>query len=208
VSGRTRALAETSSTDIDYISPASKLDNTETRTMVGVEIGGRVENVPGMRNSRSRLNITGSRVALKAGSIKKDMDDPTMEDYSGTGYEADVFWKPVQRSTIHLSASRLPYESIDKNQPYLIGDKLAAEWRHEVTSRIQTGLYISSRDDEFSTSERADSLTSYGAELVYDWKRWLDLGLAFDHNERDSNVEGAAYENDSVMLELIAGRRN
>ena len=206
--GRTRLLLEASSTDINYISDASKLDNTEDRVMAGVEIGGRVQNVPGVRNSRRQLSIAGSRVALKAGSIKKDMDDPSKEDYSGVGYEANVYWKPVQRSTVHLSASRLPYESIDKNQPYVIGDSLEAEWQHALTSRIQTGLNISSRDDNFSSSDRSDKLTYYGAKLTYDWKRWLDIGLSYEHSKRDSNVENAAYDNDSVTLELIAGRRN
>ncbi len=205
---RTRLLLEGSSTEIDYISDASKLDNTEDRAMLGVEIGGRVQNIPGIRNSRRQLNITGSRVALKAGSIKKDMDDPSKEDYSGSGYEADVFWKPIQRSTIHLSASRLPYESIDKNQPYFIGDSLAAQWQHELTSRIQTDLFISSRDDNYSSSERSDTLTNYGVKLTYDWKRWLDIGLSYGHENRDSNVANAEYDNDSVTLELIAGRRN
>jgi len=208
VGSRTRLALEGSSTDIDYVSDASKLDNTDDRVMLGVEIGGRVENVPGMRNSRRNLNISGSRVNLKAGSVKKDMVDPSKEDFSGTGYEANIFWKPIQRSTIHLSASRLPYESIDKNQPYLIGESLGAEWQHELTRRLRSALYVSTRDDNYSSSARADTLTNYGARLVYDWKRWLGIGLSYGHDKRDSNVENAAYNNDSVMLELVAGRRN
>jgi len=102
----------------------------------------------------------------------------------------------------------LPYESIDKNQPYFIGDSLAAQWQHELTSRIQTDLFISSRDDNFSSSERSDTLTNYGVKLTYDWKRWLDIGLSYGHENRDSNVANAEYDNDSVTLELIAGRRN
>lgn len=208
VTGRTRLSLEGSSTDIDYISDASQLDNTEDRAMLGVEIGGRVENVPGLRNSRRTLNIVGSRVSVKAGSIKKDMDDPSKEDFSGTGYEADVYWKPIQRSTIHFNASRLPYESIDKNQPYLIGDSLGAEWQHELTSRMRSGVYVTSRDDDYSSSERSDTLTNYGAKLTYDWKRWLDIGLSYGHDERDSNVANAAYDDDTVTLELIAGRKS
>ena len=208
VGGRTRLAVESSTTNIDYISKDSQLDNTEDRIMLGVDIGGRVEKVPGIRNSRQKLNIVGSRVNLKVGSIKKDMDDPAKEDYSGAGYEANVFWKPVQRSTIHLRASRLPYESIDKNQPYLIGKLLEVEWQQELGSRLRSALYASTRDDDYSSSARADSLTNYGAKLTYDWKRWLDIGLGYDHDERDSNVANAAYDNDSIMLELIAGRGN
>ena len=207
VGGRTRLALESSLTDIDYIRDASQLDNTEKRVMFGVEIGGRVEKVPGIRSSQRELNIEGSRINLKVGSLIKDMDDPSKEDYSGAAYEANIFWKPIQRSTIHLSVSRLPYESIDENEPFLMGDSLGAEWQHELARRLQSALYVSTRDDDFSSSERADTVLEYGASLAYDWKRWLDISLSYGHEKRDRNFENVAYSNDTITLELIASRR-
>lgn len=207
LTGRTTAMLEGTSTDIDYTDPASHLDSTEDSLMAGLRVGGRMSVVRGLREeSRRRILLSGTRGEIKVGSMNKDMADPAIEDFDGTIYHSKVVWEPTRRNSVELVANRTPAESADKTQAYYVGDYLGLSASHDLTGRLRTNAYVGNLEQDYATSVRNDETNQYGVGLKYQAKRWLHIGLSYGHEERDSNIDAANYDNDSVTLEFIAGR--
>lgn len=108
--------------------------------------------------------------------------------------DADLVYKPLERSTLHLSLSRALQESASQTDRFYIANIAQLEARHELPYKLTAGLLLSAEIDKYVetftsgnvTAVRLDYLSTQGVSLQYDIQEWLDVVASYKHHERDS----------------------
>ena len=77
-----------------------------------------------------------------------------------------------------------------------------ASWTQGWTSAISTTVSFGTGDDDYDETNRSDDVTNYGISLDYEFRRWLSIGVAYDFDERDSNINAFDYERNIYSLNV------
>lgn len=189
---KTAVLFAVNRKTIDYIHPASglNLDSTETGYHAGV-------------TWEATAITTG---LIKVGYTEKDLDDPTLKDYSGGTYEGRVRWRPRPFSTFEFYTARSTAESTEGTSSFIVSDQLGGGWNHQLSERWRVNAFADRIQDEFS-SGRKDNIVNYGVGVGYNMLMWLDLAARYARAKRTSDFEDANYEDELFVLSMTATRR-
>lgn len=187
VKPKTSLLFEVSQEDIDYDLAAVTLDSIETEVLVGA-------------TWEATAKTTG---IVKVGYAKKDFDSATRQDDDGINWNVAINWSPRTYSTFGIFANREEQET-DGAGNYNRETNWGVKWQHDWTERLTTNLSYSQTDADYigDINDRSDDYVRYGAGVVYNFRRWFDLGLDYSHIERDSSWAGFDYDKDMVYLTL------
>jgi hypothetical protein len=198
VGGRTSLLASVAQRNIDFDrTPVGgiNLDSSERDLMIGVNF-----EATGMTSGRALF-----------GRVKKDFDDPTLDDYSGFGWTVGLQFQPRSYSVFDLSTQLSAEESDDiLNQvggtSFSVRRMTTLAWTHGWTERLKTGVDVGiGRIDyravaDSGNSVRQDDLRAYGVSARYQFREWLSVGASYRSYRRDSNVALGDYDQDVVLL--------
>jgi hypothetical protein len=190
VGPKTHLFLEATHTDIEYPRQFTNLDSEEDAYYIGV---------------RWRASAMIEALA-KVGNLKKDMSDPTLEDYDGTSYLGKLVWRPKPYSRFDLYASRTTEErapqEFDASGPgFFVSELIGLNWTHDFTSSWQAYAYFNHIDDD-QPDDRLDTIKDYGVGLTYRINDWLNVSAQYSEVERDSNVPAVEYEDQITSLFL------
>ncbi len=187
VAPKTAFVFEAREDRIDYKLSTSLQDSKERRYLVGV--------------TWDATALTSG--TFKIGQIRKDFASSTIRDFSATGWEGQMTWKPMSYSKIDFFTTKSFAESTGLGD-FTLSKKFGANWQHQWNSRLMSTASMSRADDDFVGNIRSDSTDSYGLKLNYKVMRWLTVGGEFTNTKRDSNTSGFNYKKNLYMLTLGA----
>ena len=189
VASKTDALAEIryQETRYDLVEPIRRggsFDSDEYNYLVGVSWE------PTARTSGS----------IKLGWFDRTYKSARREDDDGFSWEVDVYYKLRTYSVFNLKSRRFSQETNG------IGDAVNAQetrldWDHDWNGRSSTRLSALFLNKDFSGSERQDDV--YGVEAAYKYamRRWLDLGVGYRYEDRNSDLELYDYDRNRLFFE-------
>jgi len=184
---KTSLLLQAKNTDIDYTLGTSTQDNDNYWYMAGVTW-----------DATAKTSGT-----VKVGYTEKDFDSSTREDQDGIGWQAEVQWKPLTRSTVDFGFSRGFNESTGIGDTTETTDYSAA-WSHDWTSRTSTGVNLSYIEDEYQGgSTREDETFGLSLNASYQFRRWLGVNAVYNYTDRDSNTSNQEYDRNQFMLNFL-----
>lgn len=183
VAPKTSLLVEARREKVDYSISTSTQDSTETRYLVGV-------------TWEATAATSGT---IKVGQIKKDFSSAARSDFSGSGWEANITWKPLSYSAFDFFTSKSFNEATGLGN-FLLNTRSGTTWNHKWSEDLTSAVNFSRSDDEFSGNPRKDKTDSLGLKLNYKVSRWLTVGGEYTNSKRDSNATGFNYKKNLYML--------
>jgi len=185
VAPKTSLLFEAGQDKIDYVLGTSQQDSTDNRYLAGITWDA----------------TAATSGTIKVGRITKDFVVATRRDFSGSGWEAQVSWKPLSYSKVDVYTTKSVSESTGQGD-FTLTKKFGASWTHGWDSRLTSILSASRADDEFVGSTRNDQTTSVGFKVDYKVMRWMTIGGEINNTKRDSNTINLDYTKNLYMLML------
>lgn len=131
----------------------------------------------------------------KVGYQTKDFDSAIRDNFSGFDWELGVTWQPQDRSTIEF------FTRSDTNETNGEGDFIhrkayGAIWEHNWLERVSSRASFSFVDDiyEGSANNRKDDITRLRLSIDYQFRRWMEIELSYQYDERESVVSVIDYD--------------
>lgn len=192
VAPKTKLLLEARQTTYDYVSNPL-LDSTNQALLAGV---------------------TWEATALTKGSVKvgsetKAFDTAGIPDANHSMWEAAVEWNPVSYSVFRLTTNSRLDEGT--NGAYVIETQtVTLDWTHQWLKRLKSEIEVGSTKQDYvgfvlpSGQSRSDDITRAGFGLIYDMRRWLDVGVSYSYLKGDSNELGRSYDRNIIALTMDA----
>jgi hypothetical protein len=168
---------------VDYSLSTSSQDSKETRFLVGVTWDA----------------TAATSGTVKVGQIKKDFDSVSRKDFSGTGWEASINWKPVTYSAVDLFTTKSFNESTGVGN-FILNKRYGTVWNHKWGSQLTSAVTLTRSDDEFAGDERKDKTDSLGLKLNYKVMRWFVVGGEYTSSKRESSQSIFNYKKNVFML--------
>ncbi len=193
---KTQLLAKVSRVEFDYarkylpIAPGgAELDSSEMGYHVGI-------------NWEASYKTSGE---FSIGKTKKDMDDPRLKSYSGLTTALKLKWKPKSYSTVDLLLERSSQETKQESTSHVIKNQFTVDWDHELTRRLTMQSGVTLENDKWSQI-REDDLFDLYLGMEYSLYRWMDVGMRYTFQNRDSNIPGLDYDSNIIMFTVQAFR--
>ncbi|NWG88035.1 MAG: outer membrane beta-barrel protein [Hydrogenophilaceae bacterium] len=187
VAPKTSALVEVRDTEADYKLSTSTQDNNERRYYVGA-------------TWEATAATTG---IVKVGRLEKKYDAAGVQDFSGSSWEGTIRWQPLTYTAFDLTTSKSTSDSTDTaSYDYIVNKNISLAWNHMWSSYLGTRVNVGRLKSDFAASTRSDETTSYGFAVMYQWRRWLQVGLDWSHTKRDSNDNANDFTRNVTMLTL------
>jgi len=137
---------------------------------------------------------------VKLGMYDRDYDSAERTDEDGFLWEVGVTWEPRSYSSFALNTRRFYQETTGlgngvNTEEYTLG------WRHDWNQRVNSGLKLLYTLEDYEGATREDD--NYGAEarFGYAMRRWLDLGVGYRYEDRDSSLKNYSYTENVLFLE-------
>lgn len=187
VAPRTRLLAEVVHQDYSY-NPESgiiDLDNEYLRYQVGVEWA-----------LTNQLEGT-----IKVGYQDRNYALDTLQDIDGLAYEVDLVWTPNTYTTFGITATRQSIDSSLESTGGFLRTSYGLNLIHGFTERTKFNGQIGYSKDELASGlSRQDTRHYAKLGLLHDLLTWVEIGANLSFEDRQSTLELAEYEVNSINL--------
>ncbi len=185
IAPKTALVFEARQDKFDYVVGTSLQDSKESRYLAGI-------------TWEATAATSGT---VKVGRLKKDFAIASIKDFSGTGWEASVEWKPTSYAKVDLFTTKAASESTGLGD-FTLNKKYGVSWQHGWNPRLTSVLSVSLSDDEFVGSVRNDKTTALGLKVNYKLMRWMTIGGEINNTKRDSNTINLDYTKNLYLLTL------
>lgn len=188
VSPKTSVFLQTEYIVVNY-DTAVNSDSDSMHYYVGVQL-------------RPRAKLRGQ---LKIGYGQKDYDVATVDDRDEFLYEARIDYFFTPKTSVYLKTNRRVLETDSKGFDDILSHKTQIGYRQRFSAkwRGEAALYFA--NDEYSgATSRDDDRTGFVAAIGFAPKRWLNLSLGYEFEDRDSDVAGNDYQSNQVFLRATA----
>ncbi len=189
VAPRTDALMEVRAIDNDYdqrdpADPAGTLSNDEMNYLLGVAW-------------EATARTSGH---IKLGMYDREYDSSARNDEDGFLWEVGVEWTPRTYARVELNTRRF-YQATNGLGDGINTREATLGWNHAWNERSRTRLSWDFARDDYEGSDRNDD--TYGIEARYDYafRRWVDLGVGYRYEDRDSGLDFYDYDENLFFLE-------
>jgi len=139
------------------------------------------------------------------GHVTKDFSKSSLNDFSGTSWDASVNWRPLTYSTFDFATHSTPSESQIGNASF---DKnFSVNWNHAWNSRLTTTAGYSYTKNEYegnSGTVQTDKTDAYGVRLNYQWQRNIRMGVGYEYSDRTSTDRTYEYDRNIFSIFLNA----
>lgn len=183
---KTRALVEVRHVDIEYDRDAPGVPTLDSR-ILSYFVGATWE---------ATGRTTG---AVRLGQTDRNYDSGARSDSKDFAWEVGMTWEPRTYSMFEFTTARTPFETNNglTDDGYL-RDEYSVLWTHEWRPRVKSLTLLRYAEDEYESFGRHDENLAASAELRYAARRWLDLGVGYAYDDRDSNF--GVFEHERHML--------
>jgi hypothetical protein len=190
VAPATHMIVEAGNTKYSYVDAYSKntlgLDSTEQRLMAGVKWD-------------ATAKTSGS---FKMGRMNKSFDLGLQPNGSATVWNGDVTWSPRTYSRVNASLIQTANEFGGVGS-FMISRDTNLSWTHDWTSYITSALNFGDGVDNFQgNTNRVDKRRTYGLNFSHAINRWLNGGVGYQNNKRNSTNTLFSYTQSIVMVTL------
>ena len=188
VSSATSLLLSVSSAEIDYVSnedAALSREGSENTVLVGAS-----------------WDISGATTGeFKIGVSEREFDQAGIDTETNLNWEGNLTWQPLSYSTVTVSTSQASAETSGAGN-FIDSSYSLVSWGHEYTNFVSAGIKASYGEDEYEGTSRNDINTAYGVQVTYSPRNFLDVTVAYDLEERNSNVANLDSEANIFSLGL------
>ncbi len=161
------------------------------------------------RDSNDRTWLVGVEWAMSArfvgtvqvGGFERDFDDSSRSTTSGARWDARLAWHPRSYSLVQLSTRRFGQETTTVGS-FVDTRESSVSWRHDWSARTTTNLRLDVANDDYTDSSREDDRATAQIDLTRSLDRWLELGVGYRFEERDSSLTGYDYRRNEVFLRV------
>lgn len=142
---------------------------------------------------------------LRLGKLDKNFNSSARKDYSSFSWDAGVRWSPLTYSVFDFTTSKQSQEATGVGDA-IVRRNYALDWTHAWNSRLSTSAIAGYANDDFidSAPHRKDDVSTFGARVRYDFRRWLKFGAEYTYSNRDSNIGDFDYKRNLFMLTIGA----
>lgn len=186
VSDKTAILLEIRNTDIDYLLAASAQDSEETKLLAGI-------------GWRATGKTSGT---IRVGSVDKNFDSAAVSDFSGTTWEASIVYDWKTYSSFELASSSEPLESFGFGN-FIDSTQHVLSWDHDWSEQLSSSASASFLDQEFDGTAQSEETTSFGVDLTYNFRRYMDITFSISNEELSSNNAAVEYSGNVVGLSTV-----
>lgn len=189
VAPRTEILAQVRAIETEYedfnpLWEGGSLDSEELNYMVGIN-----------------WDASGkTRGSVRLGQFEREFDSAGRQDDEGFHWEAALDWRPRSYSHLNVETRRFSQENNGLGD-YINTEELSAQWVHNWSGRTRTTVRGLLADDDYSGSFRKDERIDAEAIFTYAFRRWLDLGLGYRYEARESDEDNRDYQRNMVFFE-------
>ncbi|KXI27230.1 outer membrane beta-barrel protein [Paraglaciecola hydrolytica] len=189
IAPRTRVLAEVVYQDYSYNPDAGfiDLDNEYVRYQAGIEWA-----------LTNQLEGT-----VKVGYQDRNYKLDTLNDIDGLAYEASIDYTPNTFTTINLAAKRESLDSSLAGAGGFLRTSYSIAGKHGLTELLKLdGQVYYAKDDGVFGGTRQDKRLRTQIGLIYSALHWVDVGVNYSYEDRDSTNVLADYKSNSINLTL------
>lgn len=187
IAPRTRLLTEVVYQDFSYDpdNATADLDNEYVRYQAGVEWA-----------LTNQLEGT-----IKVGYQDRNYKLDTLNDINGLAYEANVDYTPNTYTTITLGAKRESLDSSLEGAGGFLRSSYTIAAKHALTELLKfDGQFYYAKDEGVFGGTREDERLFGKLGLLYSALYWVDVGINYSYEERDSTNDLADYQSNSINL--------
>lgn len=143
---------------------------------------------------------------IKLGWLAKDFSDPAIDDYGAFGWEVDLRWRPLMRSTVDLVTSRRATEASDGLSSAVVISSMSLRWVHVWSGlpKLRSEVDLLLAKDDYLDENRTDDRYAAGLGVYYTLRPAVELGASVRRFERASPVRLAEYDNNVVLFTMNA----
>ncbi|PLW68321.1 hypothetical protein C0039_13070 [Pseudohalioglobus lutimaris] len=190
VAPRTDVLAEVRYIDNEYDrvnpqNPGGSLDSEEYNYFVGVEW-------------QATASTSGN---VRLGGYDRSYDSSGRDDDDGFSWEVGVTYWPRTYSRIDLGARRFSEETNGLGD-FINTREFTLDWKHDWGGRSSTYVTAAHFREDYSGANRDDDFINLELGYTFAARRWLDLGMGYRLEDRDSNLQRFDYTRNAYFLEL------
>lgn len=131
----------------------------------------------------------------------KNFDAPDRSPYDSNFWRASIDWSPRTYSTFVLQYTRDTHETVGYGD-YILRDEVSLAWRHSWATRFSTTVEYGIGTDDPQPDPRKEDYVTWGISVRWQLWRNLQIGLGWQHYERDVNEEGFDYDKDILLFTL------
>jgi hypothetical protein len=137
--------------------------------------------------------------SVKLGFFERSYESLEREDDDGFSWEVDVYYKPRTYSVVNLASRRFSQETNGLGDAVNTAET-SLKWDHDWSSQSSTALTGLYQTDDFRGSERKDKVWGAEASYKYAMRRWLDLGVGYRYEDRNSDFDLYDYDRNKVFI--------
>lgn len=185
VAPKTRLLAEARYAHFKYVS--YDLRNNDTVAYLG-----------GVEWIASEM----TSATIKLGAEQKRFEQSGIETKNGTMWEVGAKWSPRTYSTFRLNSRQELDEGDEGPASSVKAQTWSAGWEHKWLERFRTDLGYRHANHTYQDYGREDVLDGYSIGAKYAMRRWLDLGVRFEHVTNDSTIQTESYKRNILVFSI------
>ncbi|QJR80199.1 outer membrane beta-barrel protein [Alteromonas pelagimontana] len=143
-----------------------------------------------------------TRSFVKVGYKQKKFEAVDREDFSGVAWEVGMTWEPMTYSQFKVNTKADTRET-NSEADYIRSRDYSLSWEHFWIDRFSTTAQVAYMTDDYIGDVedlREDDTTRLTLSADYEFRRWLNFGLFYQMNERDSNRDIIDYDRDVVGI--------
>jgi len=152
------------------------------------------------------LGLKWEATALTSGSFKigqeqKNFVDSRREDFKGVSWEGNVDWQPLTYTTLSFETSRSA-KNPDVQGDYISESIYGVNWEHDWNEKITSNVNYNYTNEDYSGFERLDKTNDFYVDVIYGFKRWVDVSVYIEYTDKDSTNENIIYDKNLIGLDF------
>jgi hypothetical protein len=151
------------------------------------------------------------RATGRVGRTTREHEEFPGRDFEGTTGRASIDWTPLNKTGFTFSVYREPRTIVDLAASFVVVSGYSIGPRWAPREKLVFSALLLRENQKFQgdpateilgTAERDEEVTTWRLAAGWEPQRFTEVGLAFDHGTRESNLGGRAYDFNTIMANL------
>ncbi len=143
---------------------------------------------------------------VRIGQIQQRYDNGTVPNFTGTGWNGTIQWRPREYSRVKLDLTKQPEQTTLAGSSSYVVTSSSADWAYDWNSRFTSHVNLARITENFGGLALSTRNNSYGLEADYRIRRWLKGALSWTSWAKAANQAAYSsffdYNRNVVMLTL------
>ncbi len=132
--------------------------------------------------------------AFFIGALNRDFDSSSLDSIEAVSAGGVLTWVPTGLTTVNLTLYRETRETIVGTSSGILSTRAGLEVDHELLRNLLLSADARVQRDDFKGNAREDDYLGFGLAATYMMNRHLYLSLAYDYEDRESNIAGGVED--------------